>query len=250
VSGRDLVTEVVRAEEITTRARRLTMDLGADAAGKAQTVRLLYFTDGMRWIPTYRVGGGLVTDAELALQGEVINQAEDVDGAALDLVVGVPAFRFKDVGSPLTLESVLRGTLARVAPQVMAQQMVSNRLSNAFGNDRGGFEEVERAGAAALETAPELATEASQDLFLYGVGKVTLGRGARATYPLWQSTTPLRHLYTMDVQVVRNYQSGEHSYRSATHSIAEDSRPSRATGSSPSGTSSSLAAPAGTRGSS
>ncbi len=234
VSGRDLVTEVVRAEEITTRARRLTMDLGAEAAGKPQTVRLLYFTDGMRWIPTYRVGGGLVSDAELALQGEVVNQAEDVKGAALDLVVGVPAFRFKDVGSPLTLESVMRGTLSRVAPQVMAQQIASNRFDNAFGNDRrGGFDESERAGPSALETAPELATEATQDLFLYSVGKVSLGRGARATFPLWQSTTALRHLYTMDVQVVRNYQSGEHVYRSTKRSVAEDTRPSRASSSSP-----------------
>ena len=207
------------------------MDLGAGAAGKPQTVRLLYFTDGMRWIPTYRVGGGLVSDAELALQGEVINQAEDVKGASLDLVVGVPAFRFKDVGSPLTLESVMRGTLSRVAPQVMAQQMASNRFCSNY--ERGGFDESERAGPSALETAPELATEASQDLFLYGVGKVTLGRGARATYPLWQSTTALRHLYTMDVQVVRNHQSGEHSYRSSKRSVAEDSRPSRATSSSP-----------------
>ncbi len=234
VTGKDLVVELARSEEITTRTRRLTMDLGAEAAGKPQTVRLLYFTDGMRWIPTYRVGGGLVTDAELALQGEVINQAEDVKGASLDLVVGVPAFRFKDVGSPLTLESVMRGTLSRVAPQMMAQQMASNRISNSFGNDRGGgFDESKRAGPGALETAPELATEATQDLFLYGVGKVTLGRGARATYPLWQSTTALRHLYTMDVQVVRNYQSGEHSYRSSKRSIAEDTRPSRSTGSSP-----------------
>jgi len=233
VSGRDLVTEIARAEEVTVRTRRLTMELGAEAAGKPQTVRLLYFTDGMRWIPTYRVGGGLVSDAELALQGEVINQAEDVKGASLDLVVGVPAFRFKDIGSPLTLESVMRGTLSRVAPQVMAQQMASNRFSNAIRNDRGGFDESESAGPSSLETAPELATEASQDLFLYGVGKVTLGRGARATYPLWQSTTALRHLYTMDVQVVRNYQSGEHSYRSSKRSIAEDTRPSRSTGSSP-----------------
>ena len=174
-----------------------------------------------------------MTDAELALQGEVINQAEDVRGAALDLVVGVPAFRFKDVGSPLTLESVLRGTLSRVAPQVMAQQMASNRFTNAFDNDRGGVDAVEAAGPSALATAPELAMEASQDLFLYGVGKVTLGKGARATFPLWQSTTALRHLYTMDVQVVRNYASGEHSYRSSKHAIAEETRPNRTGGSSP-----------------
>ena len=37
----------------------------------------------------------------------------------------------------------------------------------------------------------------------------------------------------MDVQVVRNHQSGEHGYRSSKRSVAEDTRPSRATSSSP-----------------
>ena len=55
---------------------------------------------GTSAIPTYRVSGELKDKADLALQGEVLNEIEDIDKAALDLVVGVPNFRFKDTAFP------------------------------------------------------------------------------------------------------------------------------------------------------
>jgi hypothetical protein len=219
VTGVDLKTTIDREEEVVERSKRLAIDLGRDAAGKPATVRLLYFGEGIRWIPTYRVGGGLATDADLALQGEVLNEAEDLTGVALDLVVGVPSFRFKDVASPLTLEATLQATLRQAAPQ-LAQQM-ENRLSNVFDNYQAGATALEP-GAGGLDAAPELAAEAHQDLFVYGVGQASLVKGDRATFPLWQSTAALRHLYTMDVRVVRNPRSGEHAYRSAKSAVIRD----------------------------
>ena len=167
-----------------TRSKRLSIDLGKEAAGKPAVVRLLYFTEGVRWIPTYRVGGGLATDAELALQGEVMNLAEDIEGAALDLVVGVPSFQFKDVVSPLVLERAMRRALEQAAPQI-AQQMLSNgfrgRGDNNFGNDAGDIGDA--SGPSAFSSAPELAREAEQDLFVYGLGKMSLRKGDRAAFP-------------------------------------------------------------------
>jgi hypothetical protein len=203
-----------------TRAKRLEIDLGREAAGKPSTVRLLWFGEGIRWIPTYRVSGALVSDADLALQGEVLNEAEDLRDVAIDLVVGVPTFRFQDVASPLSLETALQASLRQAAPQ-LAQQMMSNRLRNDFSNAQADFE-VAEGEATGLDAAPELATEAQQDLFVYGIGKATLAKGERASFPLWQSTAALRHVYTMDVRVVRNAQSGEHAYRSAKDATVRD----------------------------
>jgi hypothetical protein len=220
VTGADLKTTIDREEEVVERTKRLAIDLGRGAAGRPATVRLLYFGEGIRWIPTYRVGGALVDDADIALQGEVLNEAEDLAGVALDLVVGVPSFRFKDVASPLTLEGALQATLRQAAPQ-LAQQ-VENRLSNVFFGNEEGSVTVAEPGAGGLDAAPELATEAHQDLFVYGVGTASLATGERATFPLWQSTAALRHLYTMDVRVVRNPRSGEHAYRSAKSAAIRD----------------------------
>ena len=58
-------------------------------------------------------------------------------------------------------------------------------------------------------SVPELEAEASQDLFIYPIAKMTLAKGARATVPLWQHTgVPLRHLYTVDIGVGRDFRGG------------------------------------------
>lgn len=220
VSGKDLATRLLRTERVVKRAKRLSFDFGAASAGKPVGLRLLYFAEGLHWIPTYRVGGALESDARLALQGEILNESEDVQDAAVDLVVGVPSFRFRDVVSPLSLEGAMRGALQSAAPQ-LAQQMLSNS-NRAFGNDQSELAVQE--GDTAPATPAELVGRSEQDLFVYPVGRLSLARGARATVPLWQATAPLRHLYTLDVEVVRNQRSGEHVYQSAKAASAAPSR--------------------------
>jgi hypothetical protein len=216
VSGPDLATRTKRVEDVVRRAKRLSFELGKESAGRQAGLRLFYFAEGVRWIPTYRVGGEVEKDAHVALQAEVVNEAEDLAGAAVDLVVGVPSFRFRDVASPLTLERAMRGALQAAAPQLAGQ--FQNRLSNVFSNDESQVEVG--AGGGAPATPAELLGAGEQDFFVYPVGSLSLERGARATVPLWQAVAPLRHLYTMDVQVVRNQRSGEHSYQSLKSSAA------------------------------
>ena len=43
---------------------------------------------------------------------------------------------------------------------------------------------------------------------MYSIPELSLARGDRATVALWQSSIPLRHLYTMDIHTVRDWQSG------------------------------------------
>jgi hypothetical protein len=123
ITGDDLATRMTRRREAIDRSKRLWFDLGSKAAGDQVTVRLFYFTSGIRWIPTYRLGGELKYDGQLALQGEILNEVEDIDGAVFDLVVGVPNFRFKGTISPLSLERVMVNALMQNAPGLMGQQM-------------------------------------------------------------------------------------------------------------------------------
>lgn len=89
-----------------------------------QVVRLMYFAPNFRWIPTYRMELPLLGGpAELRLQAELLNEAEDLIDADVDLVVGAPHLRFKEVSSPLTLETTLRKTLAQVAPVLASQHL-------------------------------------------------------------------------------------------------------------------------------
>ncbi|HEV8378046.1 MAG TPA: hypothetical protein VGP99_04290, partial [Tepidisphaeraceae bacterium] len=203
ISGKDLQTQMVREEEVFSRTKRLNFDYGKDLAGKEVTLKLFYFTGGLRWIPTYRVSGELKDKADLALQGEVLNEIEDLDKAALDLVVGVPNFRFKDTISPLTLERVMHNALVAAQPSFA---MRSNEFSNSqYTQQAGAWRGREVEGTSAASMAPELAgAGGEQDLFVYSVKEFSLKKGSRATVPLWQNTVPMRHVYTLDLRPIRS----------------------------------------------
>lgn len=205
VSGAELSLECKRKVRVTERRKRLSLDFGADAAGKALSVRIVYFTPGLRWIPTYRFDaaqkGG---EGTLALQAELLNELEDIRGAPFDLVVGVPNFRFRDVASPLSLEGVVRNALAQAAPSLMGSM---NNLSNAMftqraGEWRGGGDSEEESGAPRI---PDFGGAAeSPDFFIHPLAAMDLPKGARAVVPLWREDVKTRDLYTLDVRVSRN----------------------------------------------
>jgi hypothetical protein len=215
IRAESVTTRTERREEVTRRTKRMTFELAPAArraAGEPVTLTIMYFTPGIRWIPTYRVSGEIQDDADLSLQAEILNELEDIDGAALDLVVGVPNFRFKNVISPMSLERELRNVLAIAAPQLMNR---AQQFSNVMFQQRASEYTAEApAGQGGFGIAPELAAPGSgeQDLFVYNLAgssgsameKFALKKGARATVPLWSSTVPVRHLYTLELAVTRN----------------------------------------------
>jgi len=195
-----LSTQVARHETVVTRAKRLTMDLGPDAAGREVSIRLLYFTEGIRWIPTYRLEGALEEDGNLTLQGEILNEVEPIENVALDLIVGVPNFRFKNTPSPLSLERTLRRTPAfqqlNIGNNVMMSQFANSYQSPVMASP-------ESRGEGLPDLAPSLQAEGAMDLFAYSLDSFSLGKGGRAAVQLWASDVPIRHVYTLDLRLIR-----------------------------------------------
>lgn len=215
LGGAELVTTIERKTLVVEREKRLEFVFDPARAGDAVELSLLYFSEGLRWIPTYRVALDDASEAVVSLQGELLNEVEDLRDVELNLVVGVPNFRFKSVASPLTLEGALRGLLQRAAPGIMGQ----GQLSNALYTQRAG--ELHRPGARGsgdADLAPELAgADGQQDLFVYEVPHFTLERGSRATVPLWTTRVGYRHVYTLDLQIVRNSRSGSWGVKGQQH---------------------------------
>jgi len=190
----------------TERTKRLSFRFAEP--GQRRELLIAYFRPGVRWIPTYRIDlgepGGKEKAADIAMQAELLNEAEDLIEAPLDIVVGVPNFRFRTLPSPLTLEQTLRNALAQAAPQLMSQ-FDSNALSNALFTQRAGEFRRERAAAAeqppagTIELPPELTAGAAQELFVYHLTPLTLRRGERAAVPVLTAKVPYRDVYTWDL---------------------------------------------------
>jgi hypothetical protein len=215
----EMATTLEQTVRRTSRQKRLSWNF--KEANQEVEIVLMYFRPGVRWIPTYRVDlkQDLVaakaraveagdakpkTMAQVSLQGEIINEAEDLIDMQVDVVVGVPNFRFRDVPSPLVLESVMRNALAQVAPQLRGQQLDLNNFSNAMYTQRASEFRSARAGGgeeSAIDMPAELSGEGSNDLFVYHLQNMTLKKGERASVPILTTSVPYRDIYTWDIQL-------------------------------------------------
>ncbi len=202
----DMKTRTTREVTRKTRSKQLTFRF--DGRGEEHEITLMYFRPGVRWIPTYRVDlpSGDQKVAEVSLQAEILNEAEDLLEVPVDIVVGVPNFRFKTTPSPLALESVMRNTLAEAEPMLMGQ--MRNDFSNASYASRSG--EFRRAaagagaaGAGGLELPGELSAGGAQDLFVYNLPNLRLRKGDRAAVSIFRAEVPYRDVYTWDLHLQR-----------------------------------------------
>ena len=185
--------------------KNLELQFGPETAGQEIKATLFYFTPGIRWIPTYRISLAEKGKAEMRMQAEILNEAEDLSDAEIDLVVGVPNFRFKDVVSPMSLEATLRNALQQAAPQLMTQSMANTLMSQRIGDLRGQTGEAPASSAAQAPALPsELTGEQAHDLFVYNIGRFGLRAGERAAVPVISATIPFRHLYTWEVRLTRS----------------------------------------------
>ena len=202
---KDMKATLARTLTTTESPKRLTFRFAE--ANQPVDLSLMYFRPGLRWIPTYRVN--LSPDeqkkmANLAMQAEFLNEAEDLDNVPVDIVVGVPNFRFRDTPSPLVLEATMRNVLQQAAPQLMSQQMMmSNSTFNLRSGERRGQADGQAGGEDQLVLPAELGAAGAQDLFVYSLPKLKLRRGQRAAMPILTADVPYRDLYTWDVHDTR-----------------------------------------------
>ncbi len=200
------------AKTLKTKKNTKRLSLKFPAANKQQSVSLMYFRPGIRWIPTYRINLAEETGkktAQISLQAELLNEAEDLKDVPIDIVVGVPNFRFKGTPSPLVLEATLRNALAEAAPAIMGQAMANNSFSNAMYSQRSSEFRRTAAGANAVAEGGivnlpgELTATGAQDLFVYTLPKTTLAKGERAAVSIFTTEAPYKDIYTWDVHVAR-----------------------------------------------
>lgn len=188
-----LVTHVERERIRTTKKKRLTLRF--DARNARRDITLTYFRPGVRWIPTYKLDLGRKGRAKLTMQAELINEAEDLTGLPIDIVVGVPNFRFEDTVSPLVLEAQMKRALAQVAPSLMSQ-------SQSFSNASYAMRSTEHRAASAAPTVPsELAGSLQNDLFVFSLPAMNLKRGDRAAVRVFERTVAYRDVYTWDLHL-------------------------------------------------
>jgi hypothetical protein len=212
-------TTVEQKVKKLTREKKLTFDFGTP--NTEVELSLMYFCPGIRWIPTYRLNltdkpfvfnwaQGVGTErasaktAEILMQGEIINDSEDLIDVPLHVVVGVPNFRFKASPSPMVLEASLKNVLAEAAPQVMRNQSIDQFSNTIYSQSTSDFRSARSTGNSEGlidGLAGDLTTSGGNDLFVYKLKPMSLKKGERASVRILKAEIAYRDVYTWDVTV-------------------------------------------------
>jgi len=183
----------------------LRLDWGDRAPEPSTEVGLMYVQKGIRWIPSYRIDLGEDGQATVRLQATVLNELTDLSDTTVQLVIGVPAFYFKDTVDPMALQQT-----AVQLSQFFQSDAAGGRhsvLANNFDNRL--MTQVARAGEYDAGQGPGAGTmlddlpEGSQqeDLYVFTVPGVTLAKGERVVLSLAEMSLPYEDVYTLQLPI-------------------------------------------------
>jgi hypothetical protein len=169
---------------------------------------MAYLRQGITWIPAYTLRVIDDDTCELTLRGTIVNEAEDIIHADVQLVVGVPHFLHADHMEPLAVGQAIRTIGAAVGPGGFGSQIANNSIAFSNGNSeasRGGNIvgdarpiAPQPAGnlAAAAGNVPQLDSPAGgSDFTVYTKKDLTLRRGEKAVVTLFVKKLKYSHLY-------------------------------------------------------
>ena len=188
-------------------------------------VDMMYMQHNIGWAPCYQIDlkdhngkGALILSANFS------NDAEDLQNAHLNLVVGVPNFMYAYLLSPLTSNQSVQQFIAMLEGR-------SGGYYNDNKDERGTTSKI-------LMNAPVMAADyndnqenneeikvlSKEDLYFYEIpGVVNLKKGARAIYELIRADIQYEHIY--EATLLPNSNNG-YDYNYNANQVGKDKKPS------------------------
>jgi hypothetical protein len=182
----------------------LKLDWGKNGPASTADVGLFYLQRGIRWIPSYKVTLDGKGNASVKLQATLINELADLDDTAVNLVVGVPSFAFKDTLDPMALQQTAAqlSQYFQANPNGFQNGALANNFANSIMSQQvGGFRGGEYRAAGGNIGAEDTETSESgrnEDLFVYNAGHVTMKKGERMVITLAEFTIPYKDVFTLE----------------------------------------------------
>ena len=190
----DLPEDAVLSQKTERPGQALRFKISGGSEKEKLTVG--YLEHGLGWTPSYLIS--LVDDktAQLTMQAVVTNDAEDIQGADLFFVVGVPNFAYANIPSPMSLQQ----SLMEFMRDEEARSQSSLSFSNALVGQAISFDQrAESAPVSLTPSVSELSGAPEEDLFLYQHSSVSLAKGERASYNVFSGNVDYEHVYSWEV---------------------------------------------------
>ncbi|HZH97505.1 MAG TPA: hypothetical protein VEX38_00920 [Fimbriimonadaceae bacterium] len=162
--------------------------------GSSGKITMLGLERGITWAPAYAVDISDPKTLTLVGKATILNDLAPLQNIEVKLITGFPNVPWTAISEPLLSgQSVDQFTQFLASVGVPTQGFAGRRdvMSQIAGNVPGAF-----ADSFVPNTTPGTQAE---DLFFYRLPGVTMKKGDRGYFILFQSKAPYEHLYTLDI---------------------------------------------------
>jgi hypothetical protein len=163
----------------------------------------LYIQAGMNWIPSYLLSLKDDKTARLEMKATVENSVDDIKDAEAELVVGAPQMYFGQRRDPITYDYMtvdVNNARSDYGGQMQSQMLSNARVSESMADAvPGGFNS-------------EFSTEGekSGDLYIYKIGKISIPKNGKGSYPVFATSVEYRDKYEGTIEDKTNFVYSRH----------------------------------------
>ncbi|MFT5512661.1 MAG: hypothetical protein ACI8SE_001059 [Bacteroidia bacterium] len=168
-------------QTVTYKNVQSTISVNFKEKKSSQNLEATYLSQGFNWTPMYQLNLEGETGGTLSLKASIKNDAEKIENAQLNLVVGSPNF----------LTTTQLSDLISTQFNVFSNFRSDN--NNMFGNSISGFYEASDKGASSGND--NVSASGLADLYLFKLVDFSIDKGERAFYPLFETKVKVEHKY-------------------------------------------------------
>lgn len=194
-------------------------------AKSRQDLEMMYLQRGIAWFPSYILELDEEDKARITFRAEIVNDAEDLEEASINFVVGVPNFRYSQSGETPLVSDVSISQMMRMIGNSNSSGFDFNAITS--NSQVVGYASDGPMGATFEPMPINQSAEGSslEDLYFYRLDDITLPKGGRASYNILTAEIPVAHVY--ECQLPSNSASAgyyrslsaEEKYSEVTHKL-------------------------------
>jgi len=170
------------------------MQVNFTTAKEKQALNLMYLSKGISWTPDYLIELIAEDKAKMTLRTTVINEAEDIDVAKLNMVAGVPNFSYATtIADFLNLIYKQESYNTRALAQTY-QNFAAPRMNEAVYDNEAVFR-ADDFNPAPTGNFGSAEGNSIEDLFFYSIDNVMIKKGERALLDIFTAEVPIEHVY-------------------------------------------------------
>ena len=159
----------------------------------------IYMETGMNWMPSYFLKLKDDKTARLEMKATIENFSEGINDAETELIVGAPQMTNSGTPDPMTYDYQTVG----VPSAPVAGYLYSNVMQT-----RGAYKEAaDIRDNTAFESTFATNGEKNGDMYIYKIGKVSIGKNSKEIYPVFAANIEYKDKYEGTIYDKTNYGS-------------------------------------------